>query len=82
MIYAALWGGYWYVPVEMRGFVAGENGEGNMWMAIFVLPPFVVGGSLTALATLDLDFGSAFFHYSLYVIACVLLRLVMDLPAL
>ena len=37
-------------------------------------PPFLVVGASAALATLDLDFGSGFFHYCFYLFATVLLR--------
>jgi hypothetical protein len=76
-IYALLWGAYYYIPEEMKGFNVEDE---TMWMAAFVLPPFFVGGAAAAFATLDLDFGSAFFHYSLYALACVLLRMLLGLP--
>ncbi len=82
LVYAALWGAYGLIPVGARSFTVSVEGDGEMWMAMVVLAPFLFGGSITSLATLDLDFGNAFFHYSLYVIVCVLLRMVMGLPAL
>ncbi len=45
------------------------------------IPPLVVG-LLTVLACYDFDFGTGFFHYSLYVLVCVLLCLTMGLPPL
>jgi hypothetical protein len=63
--YVALWGAYSYA--------SGRFFSGELWEWIFVLPPFLVAGSLVALACLDLDFGSGFFHYAFYVLVTVLL---------
>jgi hypothetical protein len=63
--YMALWGVYSYV--------SGRFLSGELWEWIFVLPPFLVAGALAALACLDLDFGSSFFHCTFYVLVTVLL---------
>jgi hypothetical protein len=47
---------------------------GELWIWLFVLPPFLGVGALIALGCLDLDFGSGFFHYSFYLLVTVLLR--------
>jgi hypothetical protein len=52
-----------------------------MNFVMLAAPPIVIG-SLVALATLDLDFGSGFMHYACYLLATVLLRLLMKLPLL
>lgn len=64
--YVALWGIYSHVAG--LGILTGE-----LWEWLFVLPPFLVAGALVALACLDLDFGSGFFHYAFYVLVTVLL---------
>jgi hypothetical protein len=64
--YIALWWGY--------GFVADRVLTGELWNWAYVAPPFLLLGALAALATLDLDFGSGFFHYSFYLLATILLR--------
>ena len=52
-----------------RGVITGE-----LWIWLFVAPPFVLAGGLFALATLDLDFGDCLFHYGFYLLATVILR--------
>ncbi|MBN2473577.1 MAG: hypothetical protein JXB62_03135 [Pirellulales bacterium] len=64
--YVALWAVY--------GYLAGTVITGELWEWLFVVPPFLVAGALIALACLDLDFGSGFFHYGFYLLATVLLR--------
>ncbi len=64
--YIILWGVYAYV--------AGRFLTGELWQWLFVVPPFLCVGGLVALACLDLDFGSGFFHYCFYLFVTVLLR--------
>lgn len=64
--YVALWGIY--------GYVADMVLTGELWEWMFLIPPFLVTGGLIALACLDLDFGSGFFHYAFFVLMSVLLR--------
>ena len=63
--YMALWGVY--------SFLAARVLSGELWEWIFVLPPLLAAGALVALACLDLDFGSGFFHYAFYVLVTLLL---------
>jgi hypothetical protein len=77
VIYAALWGAVW----AMKQFVF-KDASLEIWQYFVLLAPPIGVGALTALATLDLDFGSGFFHYCMYLGTCVLLRVVMGLPAL
>ena len=65
LAYIALWGLYSYFA---RAALSGE-----LWEWLFVLPPFLAIGALVALASLDLDFGSGFFHCDFYVLVTVLL---------
>ncbi len=60
MSYAALWG--------IFSYVAGMGVTGDLWTWLLVVPPFLVAGALTALACLDLDFGSGFFLYGFYLL--------------
>jgi hypothetical protein len=64
--YIGLWGVYGFVPARYM--------TGELWQWLFVVPPFLVAGGLVAFATLDLDFGSGFFHYCFYLLVTVLLR--------
>jgi hypothetical protein len=77
IVYAALWGAVW----AMKQFVF-KDPSLEIWQYFVLLAPPIGVGALTALATLDLDFGSGFFHYCMYLGTCVLLRVVMGLPAL
>jgi uncharacterized protein YbaR (Trm112 family) len=67
LAYMALWGVYIHV-------VAPRVVTGEIWNWVYVPVPFVIIGALTALATLDLDFGSGVFHYSFYLLVTILLR--------
>jgi hypothetical protein len=75
-VYAALWGAMFAI----KHFLIGSEGSLETWNYAVLAGPALVIGSLTAFATLDLDFGSGFFHYVLYLAVCVLLRLTMKLP--
>jgi hypothetical protein len=66
LVYVGLWGVY--------GYVAPRVLTGDIWNWFFVAPPFLITGAIVALATLDLDFGSAFFHYGFFVLVSMLLR--------
>ena len=66
VVYIVLWGVYAYV--------AGRFLTGELWQWLFVVPPFLCLGGLVALASLDLDFGSGFFHYCFYLFVTVVLR--------
>jgi len=62
--------GLWWV----FGRVAGQALTGEIWNWFFVAPPFFFVGALIALACLDLDFGSGFFHYCFYILLTMVLR--------
>ncbi len=65
-VYAILWGAFafWGQPMVTTG---------EIWMWLVVAPPLFVVGASTAMASLDMDFGSGFFHYACYVLATILL---------
>lgn len=73
-VYAILWGGY--VALKANLF----DGSIDMQYLLFVVPPFIVVGALSSLATLDLDFGSGAIHYGLYVLVTVTLCWIMEVP--
>jgi hypothetical protein len=66
VVYVVLWGAYAYV--------AGLFLTGEIWQWLFVVPPFLCLGGMAAFASLDLDFGSGFFHYCFYLFVTVVLR--------
>lgn len=74
-VYAALWAAIYAI----KHFMA-PDGTPEIWQYFVILGPPVGVAALSALATLDLDFGSGVFHYVLYLGTCILLRLAMKLP--
>lgn len=66
LVYVILWWVY--------GYVANQVLTEEIWTWAYVAPPFFIVGGLAALSCLDLDPTSAFFHYSFYVGATILLR--------
>lgn len=64
LVYALLWAVFAYLLPYVRDFAS--NGE--LWIWLVVVPPFVVVGGLTALACLDLDFGSGALLYGFYLL--------------
>lgn len=65
LVYAALWGVRALVPAEMTT---------EMWQWLYVAPIFFGLGALASFATLDLEWGAAVVHFSLYVLVTALLR--------
>jgi hypothetical protein len=66
--YVLLWAMFNYV------IGSGLVSTGDVWSWLLIAPPFLLVGALAALAALDLDYGSAFFHYSFYLFVTILLR--------
>jgi hypothetical protein len=64
-VYAGLWGVKALLPAEVTA---------EMWPWVFLGPFFAISGGLAALAALDLDWGTAVAHFSLYVIFTAVLR--------
>ena len=54
----------------------------EMWQWMYLGPMFVVSGALAALVTLELDWGTAVAHFSLYAMFTALLRWLIGLPPL
>ncbi|MEI6241097.1 MAG: hypothetical protein WCR51_11950 [Planctomycetia bacterium] len=71
LVYAALWGLRALVPAEMTT---------EMWQWLYVAPIFFGIGALASLATLDLDWGAAIAHFSLYVLVTATLRWLAGFP--
>ena len=77
-VYAVLWAVLWGLKSWL---LAGESiTEG--WSVLLLLAPTMTIGTFTAWGTLELDPGSGFFHYCLYLGVCVLLRLTLGLAPL
>lgn len=75
-IYALLWGVYLYALV-MLDLSSGPE----LHQLLYLLPLIIVPGTLTAMATLDLDAIFGALHYCMYLGACIVLRLILGLGA-
>ena len=73
LAYVVLWGVF--ALLVSRGIITGD-----LWNWVFVAPPFLMVGGLFAMATLDLEFGDAMFHYAFYLLATIILRWVAGMP--
>jgi len=73
VVYTALWAGHAFLPPEATQ---------EMWQWLFIGPLFFGIGALAALASLELDWGTATVHFSLYVLVTVTLRWLAGLPPL
>lgn len=71
VVYAGLWGIRAMVPAEMTT---------EMWQWLYVAPIFFGIGALGSFATLDLEWGSAVAHFSLYVLVTAFLRWLAGFP--
>ncbi len=80
LVYALLWGVFWFLGNRFFGPDAMKQGLQIFQMIVIVVPIFAAG-TLAAYASFDLEPGSAFFHCALYFAITVLLRLVANLPA-
>jgi hypothetical protein len=77
VVYAGLWG----VAALFSSFVFAEAAP-EIWQLIPPTAIMIVGGTIAALATLDLEAMNAFFHYAFYLVVTVLLRVAMGLTPL
>ncbi|HVT27728.1 MAG TPA: hypothetical protein VHE81_06895 [Lacipirellulaceae bacterium] len=81
LVYAVLWGVYWFLGERFFGPDAMQKGL-EIWQMIVLVIPVFAAGTLAAYASFDLDPGSAFFNCAMYFAVTVILRLVAHLPAL
>lgn len=82
LVYAALWGVYWYLGYQIFGADA-YNIDGLEIYQIGILMAVVIGiGTGTAFVCFDLEPITAFFHFALYFCATVILRAVTQLDLL
>ncbi len=69
-VYPGLWGLYWLAFAYLQV-------DPSWQILAFVAPVAIAIGAFTAQASLDLEFGTGALHYSLYLAATVLLRLIV-----
>ncbi|MCE9629793.1 MAG: cysteine-rich KTR domain-containing protein [Planctomycetia bacterium] len=77
LICAAVYAGLWAV----KGLLPAEA-TAEMWQWVYLGPMFVVAGAIAALATFDLDWGTAVAHFSCYAMFTAFLRWLLGLPPL
>jgi hypothetical protein len=81
LVYALLWGVYVFVGTKLWGPDAFTKGMEIYQLVVMVVAVLGIG-AFAAYVSLDLDWGSAFFHCAMYFAITALLRLVAALPAL
>jgi hypothetical protein len=72
LVFAALWGAYAILKPIWIG-----SGPPELWQYMIIVPAMVASGAIAPFAALDLEYGTAAFHYGLYLAVTVLLRLTM-----
>jgi predicted Zn finger-like uncharacterized protein len=77
LLYAALWLVYLFIPQD---YYRSPEQTYDMFMTAMVIVPFLAAGAGIGYATLDLDFGSGFFQYLLYFVACIGCRWLLGWP--
>ena len=75
LVCAAVYAGLWCI----KGMLPAEATV-DMWQWLFLGPLFLLPGALAALATLELDWGPAVAHFSIYVLFTAVLRMLAGLP--
>lgn len=76
VVYPLLWGLYWFVPAYL------DIDLSNTGLALaFVIPVVVVIGAVCAQASLELEFGAAALHYTVYLASTLVLRLLLGVNA-
>lgn len=80
LVYALLWGVYMFVGGQLFGAEAFQTGLEMVQMVGLAVPILAVGAG-AAYVCFDLEPTTGFFHYTLYLAATILLRVVMGLPA-
>jgi len=77
LVYPAIWGLYWYV---MGSLMDTLNLDPNNGLAfIFAIPMVVAAGAFCANASLDLEWGPAAVHYSVFLGATIMLRAILGM---
>ncbi len=74
IVYPLIWGLYWFV-------IAYLDLQPDGLLLAAAVPIVIVIGAFTAQASLDLEFGAATFHYTLYLTVTILLRVILGMSA-
>lgn len=76
-VYAILWGVYGYV---VQGYIFNGTPLEIFHIAV-VIPLMVAAGGFTGYAAFELEFLNGVFHYGMYLVVTVVLRLILNMPA-
>jgi cation transport ATPase len=80
-ICSAVYAGLWLVYSLVVAFGLHTGGEPpQVYALLFVVPPIVAAGATAGFACFDVEFGSGFFHYALYLLVTAGLRLITGPP--
>ena len=77
-VYAFIWG----LMAGIFYYLDPGDPSKEIWMIVVIIVPMVLIGAGTAFVTLDLEPMKGLFHYGLYLLATVLLRLIIGLAPL
>jgi hypothetical protein len=81
LVYALLWGVYWFIAYQWGGDEAFSRGLEIYQLVVLVA--IVLGiGTFAGYVIFDLELGNAFFHFAFYFASTVVLRVVAGLSAL
>jgi hypothetical protein len=81
LVYALLWGVFVFLGSLWFGSDAFTKGL-EIWQMLVLFVPVAAVGTVTAYGAFELDPGSAFFSWAMYLAVTILLRIVIDLPAI
>jgi len=79
LAFAAIWGAYWLVFAYWNDWKPLRPGEPN-WQIMAAVVPVMVGlGAVASQASFELELMTGALHYSMYLIATVVLRFIMGM---
>jgi hypothetical protein len=81
LVYALMWGVYWFVGTRWGGPDAFDKGLEMLQLVVLVAIPLGIG-TFAAMMSFDLEPTNAFFHCAMYFAVTALLRFLADLPPL
>lgn len=79
LVWAATWGAFWLVFAYWYDFKPLPSGEPNWPIMGAVVPIMIAIGAVASQASFELELPTAALHYSMYLAATVILRLIMGM---
>ena len=74
LVYALLWGAYYYVKVQLF------EGDLEVFHLVFIAPVVLAIGGLVSMACFELEYTNGVMHCGIYVLITVMLRALMGMP--